>query len=239
MKYTLSKEQANKLMTAKLSHFFGVTPQEASYEQFYKAIAMIVRDMMSDGRTEFEEKADQGSAKHVYYLCMEFLMGRSLKNNLYNLGLTDVFSRVLADYDIKMDNLYESEPDAGLGNGGLGRLAACYLDGLATQGYLATGYSILYEYGIFKQKIVDGWQTELPDFWLPGGEVWLVPKKSAPLRCALRARSKINGMAPITIPSIETINRLWRFQTTCMCPAKTAEASACCAYGRRKRPALI
>ena len=117
MKYTLSKEQANKLMTAKLSHFFGVTPQEASYEQFYKAIAMIVRDMMSDGRTEFEEKADQGSAKHVYYLCMEFLMGRSLKNNLYNLGLTDVFSRVLADYDIKMDNLYESEPDAGLGNG--------------------------------------------------------------------------------------------------------------------------
>ena len=115
MKYTLSKEQANKLMTAKLSHFFGVTPQEASYEQFYKAIAMIVRDMMSDGRTEFEEKADQGSAKHVYYLCMEFLMGRSLKNNLYNLGLTDVFSRVLADYDIKMDNLYESEPDAGLG----------------------------------------------------------------------------------------------------------------------------
>ena len=184
MKYTLSKEQANKLMTAKLSHFFGVTPQEASYEQFYKAIAMIVRDMMSDGRTEFEEKADQGSAKHVYYLCMEFLMGRSLKNNLYNLGLTDVFSRVLADYDIKMDNLYESEPDAGLGNGGLGRLAACYLDGLATQGYLATGYSILYEYGIFKQKIVDGWQTELPDFWLPGGEVWLVPKEE----CAIEVR---------------------------------------------------
>ena len=97
MKYTLSKEQANKLMTAKLSHFFGVTPQEASYEQFYKAIAMIVRDMMSDGGREFEEKADQGSAKHVYYLCMEFLMGRSLKNNLYNLGLTDVVSKVLAE----------------------------------------------------------------------------------------------------------------------------------------------
>ena len=225
MKYTLSKEQANKLMTAKLSHFFGVTPQEASYEQFYKAIAMIVRDMMSDGRREFEEKADQGSAKHVYYLCMEFLMGRSLKNNLYNLGLTDVFSKVLADYDIKMDSLYESEPDAGLGNGGLGRLAACYLDGLATQGYLATGYSILYEYGIFKQKIVDGWQTELPDFWLPGG--------------ALRARSKISGMAPITTPSIETTSRSWRFRMTCMSPARMAEASACCAYGRRKRPALI
>ena len=72
-----------------------------------------------------------------------------------------------------MDSIYDCEPDAGLGNGGLGRLAACYLDGLATQGYVAKGYTILYEYGIFKQKLVDGWQTELPDFWLPGGEVWL------------------------------------------------------------------
>ena len=143
MKYTLSKAQASELITSKLSHFFGVTPQEASYEQFYKAIAMIVRDMMSDGRTEFVEKAEKENAKHVYYLCMEFLMGRSLKNNLYNLGLTEVFSQALADYDIKMESLYDSEPDAGLGNGGLGRLAACYLDGLATQGYLATGYSIL------------------------------------------------------------------------------------------------
>lgn len=85
------------------------------------------------------------------------------------------------------ENLYECEPDAGLGNGGLGRLAACYLDALATDGYPARGYSILYECGIFKQKLVDGWQTELPDFWLPGGEVWLVPTKRAHLRFALRA----------------------------------------------------
>ncbi len=124
MKYTLSKAQASSLITARLSHFFGVTPQEASYDQFYKAIAMIVRDMMSDGRSEFAQKADQENVKHVYYLCMEFLMGRSLKNNLYNLGLTEVFSQALADYGIKLESLYDSEPDAGLGNGGLGRLAA-------------------------------------------------------------------------------------------------------------------
>ena len=114
--------------------------------------------------------------KEIYYLCMEFLMGRSLKNNLYNLDLTDTFKKALESFDVSLDKLYEKEPDAGLGNGGLGRLAACYLDGLATNGFQSMGYSIRYEAGIFKQKLVDGWQTELPDFWLPGGDVWLVPR---------------------------------------------------------------
>ena len=86
----------------------------------------------------------------------------------------------LSEFGIKLDHLYEQEPDAGLGNGGLGRLAACFLDGLATQGYPAMGYSLRYEYGLFRQKLVDGWQTELPDFWLPGGSVWMqaVPDNS-------------------------------------------------------------
>lgn len=179
MNYALSKKKAKELLTAKLSHFMGVTPEEATDEQYYKAIALIVRDMMSAGRAEFSEEAAKAGTKKVYYLCMEFLMGRSLKNNLYNLNLTKVFESVLSDYGVKLENLYECEPDAGLGNGGLGRLAACYLDGLATQGYPARGYSILYEAGIFKQKLVDGWQTELPDFWLPGGEVWLVPHEES------------------------------------------------------------
>ena len=100
-------------------------------------------------------------------------MGRSLRTSLFNLGLQDVARDVLADADIKIDNIYAQEPDAGLGNGGLGRLAACYLDGMATDCIPGTGYSILYEYGIFKQKIVDGWQQETADNWLPGGQVWI------------------------------------------------------------------
>lgn len=181
MNYALSKKKAKELLSAKLSHFMGVSPEEATDEQYYKAIALIVRDMMSAGRAEFSEEAQKAGTKKVYYLCMEFLMGRSLKNNLYNLNLTEVFESVLEDYGVKLESLYDCEPDAGLGNGGLGRLAACYLDGLATQGYPARGYSILYEAGIFKQKLVDGWQTELPDFWLPGGEVWLVPHEESAL----------------------------------------------------------
>lgn len=179
MNYSLTKAQAKQAIEAKLSHFIGVHPEEATNEQYYKAVSLIVRDMMSQGRTEFSKEASKKGTKRVYYLCMEFLMGRSLKNNLYNLNLTKTFESALKDFGIKLETLYECEPDAGLGNGGLGRLAACYLDGLATGGYCAKGYSILYEYGIFKQKLVDGWQTELPDFWLPGGEVWLVPHEES------------------------------------------------------------
>ncbi len=177
MDYSLTKKAAEEQITAKLSHFFGVTPEEANYEQFYKAIAMITRDMLRQGRHEFEQRCEESGSKRVYYMCMEFLMGRSLKNTLYNLNLIPVMEEALKDFGIKLDKLYDCEPDAGLGNGGLGRLAACYLDALATDGYLGMGYSILYEYGIFKQKLVDGWQTEMPDFWLPGGEVWLVARE--------------------------------------------------------------
>lgn len=177
MNYSLTKKQAKELISGKLSHYFGVTPNEATDEQYYKAVALIVRELMHEGVREFRAEANEADSKKIYYLSMEFLMGRSLKNNLYNLNLTDVMSAALKDFGIKLDKLYDCEPDAGLGNGGLGRLAACYLDGLATQGYYGMGYSILYECGIFKQKIIDGWQTELPDFWLPGGEVWLAPKE--------------------------------------------------------------
>jgi len=177
MKNSLTAAQAKELIEAKLSHFYGVSVQEATDEQFYKAVSLIVKGMMQDRSREFKGEALEKGAKKVYYLSMEFLMGRSLKNNLYNLNLTSVFEKALKEFGVKLENLYEQEPDAGLGNGGLGRLAACYLDGLATQGYQGMGYSILYEYGIFKQKLVDGWQTELPDFWLPGGEVWLTPRE--------------------------------------------------------------
>ena len=107
---------------------------------------------------------------------MEFLMGRSLKNSVYNLGIYDALSEALKGFKTNLEDLYEEEPDAGLGNGGLGRLAACFLDGLASQNYPAMGFSICYQYGLFKQKIVDGWQIELPDIWLPGGESWLIQR---------------------------------------------------------------
>ena len=176
MDYSLTKNEASSLIEAKLSHFFGVEPAEATDEQFYEAIAMITRDMLRKGRHDFEDRSNKANSKRVYYMCMEFLMGRSLKNTLYNLNLTNVMKDALKDYGVKLDKLFDQEPDAGLGNGGLGRLAACYLDALATQGYQGMGYSLLYEYGIFKQKIVDGWQTEMPDFWLPGGRVWLIER---------------------------------------------------------------
>ncbi len=179
MNYKLTKKQAKEMLENRLLHFFGVSTTNATNEQYYRAIAMILRDMMTEGRGETVKKSDESGKKNVYYLSMEFLMGRSLKNNLYNLNLTDTFKSVLKDLGIKLDDLFECEPDAGLGNGGLGRLAACYLDGLATQGYSARGYSILYEYGIFRQKLIDGKQTELPDNWLPGGDVWLVPRESS------------------------------------------------------------
>ncbi len=173
----MTVSQTKKAISDKLSHFFGVDPKTADDEQYYKASAMIVRDMLSEMNSDFRHEANGQDTKQIYYLCMEFLMGRSLKNNLYNLGLTETFREALASFDVKLDNLYELEPDAGLGNGGLGRLAACYLDGLATNSFQSMGYSIRYEAGIFKQKLIDGWQTELPDFWLPGGEVWLVPRE--------------------------------------------------------------
>ena len=160
----------------KLSKYFGVTPSDASTDQMYKAVVMTILDILLEKKKQFNRKVKETKAKRIYYLCMEFLMGRSLKNNLYNLDLVESYKQVLNEYGLKLDDLYEHEPDAGLGNGGLGRLAACFLDALSSLEYPATGFSIRYEYGLFKQKIVDGWQTEMPDVWLPGGEVWLVPR---------------------------------------------------------------
>ena len=175
-----SVERIQETIRGNLEHVFGVSLENASDEQCYKATALAVRDRLENSYRAFADRAAKDGTKQIYYLCMEFLVGRSLKNNLYNLGLEDDFRKALAGMGLKLDTLYEAEPDAGLGNGGLGRLAACFMDSLATLGYPATGYSLRYEYGIFRQKLVDGWQTELPDFWLPGGKIWLrgVPDKS-------------------------------------------------------------
>ena len=171
MKYT--KREFEKLLKDKLMSECNVTLDMASADQIYRCLASITRQIMSDRQKRFQAKVLGEGKKQVYYLCMEFLMGRSLRTSLFNLGLNEVAESVLADADVKIDTIYDQEPDAGLGNGGLGRLAACYLDGMATDCIPGTGYSILYEYGIFKQKIVDGWQQETADNWLPGGQVWI------------------------------------------------------------------
>lgn len=173
----MTEKDAVTLIKNKLSRYFGVTEKEATKQQIYKAVVMCVKDMLLEKRSAFNKKYREKGGKRIYYLCIEFLLGQSLKNNTYNLNIQDAFNGALTTmFNCKLDDLYELEPDAGLGNGGLGRLAACFMDALASQNYPAMGYSIRYEYGLFKQKLVDGWQMELPDIWLPGGEVWLTPR---------------------------------------------------------------
>ena len=174
MNSPFTPEYVSKRLKETLEYEFRTGPADATSTQIYKALSKFVVEHLKEKRHSFMTKCNSVGNKQVYYISMEFLMGRSLKTSLYNIGANEVVEKVLKEeYKIKPDVIYDEEPDAGLGNGGLGRLAACYLDGLATCAYPATGYSLLYEYGIFKQKIIDGWQTELPDNWLPGGESWL------------------------------------------------------------------
>lgn len=173
MENNITKEELSTIIRSKLSRHYGISTTEADRAQMYKSCARTVLELLSEKRTKFNQKIKENESKKIYYLCMEFLVGRSLKNNLYNLGIEEMFREVLEEWNFELEDLYQEEPDPGLGNGGLGRLASCFMDSLATLEYPAMGYSICYEYGLFKQKIVDGWQMELPDIWLPGGHVWL------------------------------------------------------------------
>jgi len=171
-----STDRIRRELTEKLARYFGVTPDEANKEQIYKATILTVKDILAQKRAVYKEQLKKQRSKNVYYLCMEFLIGRSLKNNLMNLELADGYRDVLHEMGVSLDELYDMEPDPGLGNGGLGRLAACFMDSLTTMDYPATGFSICYEYGLFRQKIIDGNQVELPDAWLNYGDVWLMPR---------------------------------------------------------------
>ncbi len=164
------------LVTNKLSRYFGVTAADATQSQIYKSVVLAVKDMLGSRSAEFKAAVKKQRAKRVYYLCMEFLVGRQLKNNLENLGLAEEFRTILDEMGCSLDSLYEYDPDPALGNGGLGRLAACYMDALSACDYPATGFSLCYEYGLFRQRILDGEQIELPDEWMERGETWLVPR---------------------------------------------------------------
>lgn len=192
----------------KLKRHFNVTLEEANKDQIYEACVSVVRDELLHQRQAFTQRRMEKRGKRVYYLCMEFLLGQSLKTSLFNLKLDQLFGEALKPY-VAIEDLYDLEPDAGLGNGGLGRLAACFLDGLAAQNYPAMGYTIRYDYGLFKQRIVDGWQTELPDNWLPGGEPWMVQRKDHSVTVRLNGKVEyqwVDGrMKPVYIDCDEIL----------------------------------
>ena len=173
-KYTT--ELLTEMLKDELTHLGNADASLASDEVLYEAVVRVIKKIMYERRKKFWAHNLSAGKKQVYYLSMEFLLGRSLRNSLFNLDIVENMEEALVSLGSKLSHLYPLEPDAGLGNGGLGRLAACYMDALAHENYLATGYCILYEFGMFKQRIIDGWQSEMPDQWLPGGEVWLSPK---------------------------------------------------------------
>ena len=172
----MTKDSMKKAIIDKLRLNFGCTEEEATEANMMKACAMVLRDRMSAHAVETRSKVRKQQLRQVHYMSLEFLMGRSLMKNAYNLGVVEPMRQAIEDLGFKPAHIFDMEPDAGLGNGGLGRLAACYLDSLTTLEIPAYGYSICYELGIFKQKIVDGQQLELPDNWKDQGDAWLIPR---------------------------------------------------------------
>ncbi|HQC54686.1 MAG TPA: glycogen/starch/alpha-glucan phosphorylase [Clostridia bacterium] len=169
----ITKIELKERLEKKLAVNFGIKYKDATEELMYRALCLAIKDILTEKRVDYKAKSRKQGNKHVCYMSMEFLLGRSLKNHLFNLGIFDLAKETITELGFDIDRLIEIEPDAGLGNGGLGRLAAAYLDSLTARDYVATGYCLRYDYGIFKQKIVDGWQMEMPDEWLKQGDVWL------------------------------------------------------------------
>ena len=172
----ITKQELKERIEAKLITRGICDPSTASDEQIYQSTVLALKDIMLDYRNDFKKRIKKVDGKKICYLCMEFLVGRALKNDAMNLGLYTELCEVLSDFGTTFDKVYACEVDPGLGNGGLGRLAACFMDSLTAQDYAANGYSLLYENGLFKQKIIDGEQVELSDEWLGSGGVWLVPR---------------------------------------------------------------
>jgi starch phosphorylase len=169
-----------------------VSPAEVGPRERYEAVAHSVRDLLSQRWHRTEQTYNRTNPKRVYYLSMEFLIGRSLANNVMNLRLDPLVGQVIHEKQLDEMAILEEEPDAGLGNGGLGRLAACFLDSMATLQLPAMGYGLRYEYGIFKQAIQNGWQTEQPDNWLRHPDPWEIPRPNETveikLGCSFEAR---------------------------------------------------
>src|SRR2546423_2777160 len=166
---------------------------EIGARERFEAVARSVRDVLSQRWIRSEKTYERKDPKRVYYLSMEFLIGRSLANNVTNLLLDDITKKVLKEQKVDWFELLEQEPDAGLGNGGLGRLAACFLDSMATMEIPATGYGLRYQYGMFKQTIQEGWQHEAPDNWLRRPDPWEVCRQNETVEVPLNCSFKLSG----------------------------------------------
>ena len=177
----LNKEILKTDFKKKLMNLYAENIAESSKLHQYLALGGLVKEYASEKWMNTHEQYSTEKVKQVYYFSMEFLIGRLLGSNLLNLGIRDICSEALKELGINLEDLEEVENDAGLGNGGLGRLAACFLDSMASLGIPGDGIGIRYDYGLFEQKIINGYQVEIPDNWLRNGNVWEVRKEE----CAL------------------------------------------------------
>src|SRR5262252_7082040 len=171
----------------------AIEPSHAMPRDAFEAVAHAVRDVLAQRWIATESTYDRKNVKRLYYLSMEFLIGRSLANNVTNLRLDPLIKEAIQHKDLHWIELLEQEPDAGLGNGGLGRLAACFMESAATLQLPAMGYGLRYEYGIFKQAIRDGWQEERPDNWLQRQDPWEVPRPNEQVEVKLGCSFAMRG----------------------------------------------
>src|ERR1700744_2940643 len=170
-----------------------VDPLGASTRQKFEATSRFIRDLIAHRWVTTRRMRAQHDPKRVHYLSLEFLLGRTLRNNMMNLAAEPIVRQAMQQQGWDLDALIEEEPDAGLGNGGLGRLAACFIDSLATMQYPAIGYGLRYEYGIFKQTIRDGWQSEQPDNWLRNPDPWEIVRPGRVYEVPLGGKFQLRG----------------------------------------------
>src|SRR6202043_2920227 len=171
----------------------AIDPKVASARERFEAFSSSIRDILARRWVLTKTTYERENAKRIYYLSMEFLLGRSLANNVSNLLLDPLVQQGVQEKGIDWLELIEQEPDAGLGNGGLGRLAACFLDSMATMQLPATGYGLRYEYGMFKQSIHDGWQEERPDHWLRRPDPWQIMRPQESVEVKLNCSFEMTG----------------------------------------------
>ena len=171
-----NKEEFKANLSARLRRQYGKDISQANKHDLFDAVSASAMEIIMPNWMATRDEYEKKSTKQLYYLSAEFLMGRALGNNLINAGIKDAVEDVLKEMNINFDMIEDEEPDAGLGNGGLGRLAACFLDSLATLDYPGHGYGIRYEYGMFEQKIEDGYQVEYPDNWLKHRDPWEIKR---------------------------------------------------------------